>query len=294
MHDAKWAEVRVKVSRESADAVANFLFELGSPGLQIEEADERTVLRGYLRREAQGKAQQLSPYLQQLKALGLADGHEEFEVTSLEQKDWLSIWRSRARPLRVGRRLLITPSWCEVPSNPDQIVMIIDPQMAFGTGEHATTRFCLQALEELVREGDCVLDVGTGSGILSIAAVKLGARRTMGLDVDPQAVAIARENARINDVSQRSDFSCSALDSGVRSESFHRAVANINGEVLLPLLRDIRRVLLPGGHAILAGFLAEEEGFLRRGLTESGLRLCRVECQRGWLSAVARAGDVMP
>jgi ribosomal protein L11 methyltransferase len=256
--------------------------------------DERTVLRAYLRREVQGEARQLSRYLQQLKALGMTDGQEEFEVTSLEQKDWLAIWRSRARPLRVGRRLLITPSCWEVSSDPDQIVIVIDPQMAFGTGEHSTTRFCLGALEDLVREGDCVLDVGTGSGILSIAAVKLGAMWAKGLDIDPQAVAIARENARINDVFQRSDFSCSALDSGVRSGSFHRAVANINGEVLLPLLADIRRVLLPGGHAILAGFLAEEEGLLRRGLTESGLCLCRMECQQGWLSAVTRAGDVMP
>ncbi len=288
MQDAIWIEIKVKLGWELADAVANFLVELGSPGLQIEEVDERTVVKGYLRPGAQEKAQQLRRYLDNLGAMGLTDGHEELHITPLVQTNWLSAWRSRFHPFRVGRRFLITPSWQKVSPTGGQIVIVIDPQMAFGTGEHFTTQFCLRALEDLVQEGDCVLDVGTGSGILSIAAVKLGARRSLGLDIDPQAIATASENARFNDVSRQSKFLCSPLDQGVGTETFHGAVANITGQVLLPLLPQIRRVLLPGGYAILAGFLVEEQKNLCSALAQNGLCLCRTERQEEWLCAVAQ------
>lgn len=284
-----WTQIKVKVRREVAEAVANFLLEIGSPGLELEEEDDQTILKGYLQGEVEGRHEQLSRYLQSLEAMGLTAGYEEPELFCVEETDWLSAWRSRFRAFRVGRKLLIGPSWVTFPAAPGLLVMVIDPQMAFGTGEHVTTQFCLRSLEELVRQGDLVLDVGTGSGILSIAAVKLGAKRALGLDVDPQAVAAARENACINGVSDRVDFVHSSLNRRVRSRAFHQVVANINSRVLVPLLPELRRVLKSEGHIILAGFLVEEEELLHRGLSESGLRPCRLECQGDWVSAVVKS-----
>lgn len=286
MNRAGWTQIWVKVGPNAAGAVANFLMEMGSPGLEVEEDADHTILKGYFRGEAEESCGQLSRYLRNLKTMGLSDNHEGPRQAFFAEEDWLSGWRSHFGVLQIGRRLLIKPSWETVTVAPGQLVIVIDPQMAFGTGEHPTTRFCLQALEDLVQEGDLVLDVGTGSGILAIAAVKLGAKRVLGLDIDPQAIATARENALINGVSRQVDFSCSSLDPGVRSKRFDRVVANINSEVSLPLLPEVKRVLKSKGHIILSGFLVAEEEFLRRSLSANGLRLCQRERQGEWLSAV--------
>lgn len=292
MCEVAWTEIRVRVGRGVAEAVANFLLELGSSGLEVQEGGGRTTLKGYLRGNIEDQPQRLSRYLQSLEAMGLTDGHEGPELSLLGETDWLSHWRSRFHAFQVGRRLLIRPSWETVAPAPGQQVIVIDPQMAFGTGEHVTTQFCLRALEEAVRKNDLILDVGTGSGILSIAAAKLGAKKVLGLDIDPRAIATARENARVNGVSHRVNFSCSPLDHRVSSKSFHRVVANINSEVLLPLLSELRRVLKSKGYLILSGFLAKEEATLRRGLPESGLRLCRLEHQGDWISVLGQSQGI--
>lgn len=288
MNEPAWTRISVRVGREVVEAVANFLLELGSPGLEVEEEGAGTTLKGYLRGDAGRGLEQLCHYLQGLAALGLTQRLEEPKLSPLAETDWLSVWRSRFHAFRVGRRLLIKPSWEPVDPATKQLVISIDPQMAFGTGEHATTQLCLRALEELVQKGDFVLDVGTGSGILSIAAIKLGAKMAFGLDIDPEAIATARSNARINEASHRVDFSCSPLDHRVPSKSFHRVVANITSEVLLPLLPELRRVLKPRGDIILAGFLAEEERLLRRAFCDNRLSICQMKRQGDWISAVAK------
>jgi ribosomal protein L11 methyltransferase len=292
MTRAGWTQIWVKVERDAADAVANFLMEMGSPGLEVEEVDDRTILKGYFRGEAEGSCRQLARYLKDLKSMGLSGDHEGPRQAFLAEEDWLSSWRSHFGVLRIGRRLLIKPSWETVTAAAGQLVIVIDPQMAFGTGEHPTTRFCLQTLEKLVHEGDLVLDLGTGSGILAIAAVKLGAKRVLGLDIDPQAIVTARENARINGVSTKVDFSCSSLDPDVRSKRFDLVVVNINSEVVLPLLQELKRVLNSKGHIILSGLLVDEEGLLRRSLSASGLRLLQLERQGEWLSVVLESHGI--
>lgn len=287
-----WTQIRVRVGREAVEAVANFLLELGSPGLEVEQEGETATLKGYLRGDAGRGQQELSRYLQSLKAMGLTQCLEGPELSALPESDWLSVWRSRFHAFRVGRRLLIKPSWETVNATARKLVISIDPQMAFGTGEHATTQLCLRALEDLVQKDDFVLDVGTGSGILSIAAVKLGAEMALGLDIEPEAIATARENARINGVSHRVEFSCSPLDRSVPSKSFHRVVANITSQVLLPLLPDLKRVLIPHGDIILAGFLVEEDRLLRRAFSENGLHIRQLKRQRGWISVVATGQEI--
>jgi len=291
MGPVAWTRLEVTVADASAEAVANFLLELGSPGLQIEEGRNETALTGYLPGRVENVPAKIDGYLRHLRQMSIPVGSGTIAVDYLRPTDWLALWRDRLRPVRVGRRLLIRPSWLTVPGEDDRVTIVIDPQMAFGTGHHATTQFCLRALEDFLRTGDRVLDVGTGSGILSIAAAKLGAGRAEGLDIDAQAVATARENVRINDVKGRVRVSGRDIGS-IPERSYHLAVANIDGRTLMALLPRLVRIVKRGGHLILAGFLSEEEASLRRRLTALGLSPERLEHRHEWASAVVRIPDL--
>jgi ribosomal protein L11 methyltransferase len=281
-----WTELEVTVSRELVDAVANFLVELGSPGIVLQEGEKTTTLRAYLAEKAEERRQAVDRYLNGLMAMGLANEVPQIRVRLLEQTDWLAAWRDRLGPIRVGRRLLIRPSWVKEFPERGLVTIVIDPQMAFGTGEHPTTQFCLRALEDLVVDGQTVLDVGTGSGILSIAAAKMGAGRVLGLDTDPEAIATARRNACINGVSRRVEFSLRGAEE-IPAGSRHLVVANIDGHTLLPLLGDLKGALLKKGHLVLAGFTLAEESSLRQRLAALGLKLKRIERRQEWVSVIA-------
>ncbi len=284
MEPVAWTRLQISVADEAAEAAADFLLQLGSPGLQIEE-EGRTRLTGYLPGRVEHVRDEAEGFLRRLQQRGIPVGAGAVTVDYLKSTDWLALWRDRLRPVHVGRRLLIRPSWLKAPGEDRRVTIVIDPQMAFGTGHHATTRFCLRALEDLVREGDRVLDVGTGSGILSIAAARLGAGQVLGLDNDDQAVATARENTRINAVSDRVDISDREL-AGLPERSYQVVVANIDGPTLLPLLPRLTALVAGGGHLILAGLLCEEETLLRRRLADLELDCMRLERSGEWISAV--------
>jgi ribosomal protein L11 methyltransferase len=278
------------IAHESAEAVANYLHELGSPGLQVEEGEREITLMAYLPGRVEDIREKADEYLRDLRKLGFRIGSGKIAVDYLMPTDWLALWRDRLRPIRVGRRLLIRPSWLTAPGENDRVTIVIEPQMAFGTGHHATTQFCLRALEDLLRKGHRVLDVGTGSGILSIAAAKLGAGRVLGVDIDSQAIATARENVRINEVNDLVRISTHEIGN-LPERSFHLAVANIDGHTLFPLLPRLVRIVRRGGFLVLAGFLLEEETALRRQLTSLGLGPERLERGPEWVSVVVRIPD---
>jgi ribosomal protein L11 methyltransferase len=287
MEPVAWTRLQVTVADEAAEAAADLLLELGSPGLQIEEEEGGTRLTGYLPGRVEHVQEDIDRLLRRLRRSGLAVGTGTVAIDYLRPTDWLALWRDRLRPVRVGRRLLVRPSWLTAPDEDLRITIVIDPQMAFGTGYHATTRFCLRALEDLVRKGHRVLDVGTGSGILSIAAAKLGAGRVLGLDNDQQAVATARENCRINAVSGRVEISGRGIED-LAETSYDLVAANIDGPTLMPLLSRLVSLVFPGGHLILAGLMAGEEDDLRRRLTGMGLDTLRLERCGEWISAAVR------
>jgi len=285
MEPVAWTRLQVTVADETAEVAADFLLGLGSPGLQIEEEEGQTRLTGYFPGRVEHLQDQAEGFLHHLRQRALPVGPGTVTVDHLRPTDWMALWRERLRPVRVGSRLLVRPSWLTAPDEDRRITIVIDPQMAFGTGHHATTRFCLRALEDLVHQGDRVLDMGTGSGILSIAAAKLGAGWVLGLDNDTQAVATARENIRINAVDDRIEISDRGID-GLAERSCELVVANIDGPTLLPLLPRLAARVRGGGHLILAGFLAEEEAALRRRLTTLGLDPLHLEHSGEWVSTV--------
>ena len=180
-------------------------------------------------------------------------------LTTTDESDgrWGEKWKEYFRPEKITDHIVVGPPWWDLEAGNEGIAIIIEPKMAFGTGRHESTRIVLKALERLVRPGDRVMDLGTGSGILSIAAAKLGAE-CVALDIDPVAIENARENTLANDVSDRVRLICGTIDAvaGVR---FDAVAANIQSSVLIPLLDDLQERLNPGGRLILSGILDREE-----------------------------------
>jgi ribosomal protein L11 methyltransferase len=207
----------------------------------------------------------------------------------LRDEDWREAWKRYFAPTRVGQRLVVRPPWAEHAARRDDVVIEIDPGMAFGTGQHATTAMCLRALEGLVRPSARVLDLGTGSGILAIAAARLGAASVLALDIDPMAVEAARGNVMANGVGDAVRVEEGTLDEALAAgEGFDLIVANISGQVLEARSPLIAQALAPGGRILAGGFLEDALDSLGRRLAALGLTVVDVMAEGDWRSLIAR------
>lgn len=205
-----------------------------------------------------------------------------------EDEDWSKEWKKGLAARRVTDRIVTKPSWIEYKAAPGQIVIDVDPQMAFGTGEHATTRGCLRLLDEVVRDGERVLDVGSGSGILSVAAVRLGAREVMAVEYDADANVNARENLERNGVADRVRLVEALADPEFIAGAgpFDIIVANILSGVIRPLLPSFHAALRPGGRLIVSGILQSESAEVVESAVAAGLRVAREDREEEWWSAL--------
>ena len=207
---------------------------------------------------------------------------------TVAEEDWANNWKQYFKPLPIGEKLLIVPTWDnEVPPEfLDRIQLCMDPGMAFGSGQHETTRLCLELIEKHISPGERVLDVGTGSGILAIGALLLGGGQAVGIDIDPMAVKISAENAKISHVSDRFSSYCEDLAGDIDGK-FGIICANIVADVVLRLIPDTPRLLAPGGKLILSGIIEERLEDVLEGLNASGYS--PVECRRlkGWCALCA-------
>lgn len=196
-------------------------------------------------------------------------------VSMIAEENWANSWKEHFKPLPVGKRLLILPSWENPDAAEERQVITLDPGMAFGTGGHETTRLCLECLEQILTEEAApelpVLDLGTGSGILAIAAAKLGAKRIDAVDIDPQAVLVAEENCRLNRVSDA--VACSTTPLEQLPGGYRIILANILAEELVRMAPELTRRLLPGGLLVLSGILGEREPFVIDGFAAQPLTL---------------------
>jgi ribosomal protein L11 methyltransferase len=215
----------------------------------------------------------------------------QFEL--LVEANWIEAWKEHYRPVAVGQRLQIVPAWLE-PSNPQRLAVRIEPGMAFGTGTHPTTQMCLEAIEEFFQEGvddapHTVIDIGCGSGILSIAALKLGAQHVLGVDVDPEALESARQNAALNAVSTHLELGQGSV-AEVRKGAFSiqhapLVLANLLAPIIVRLLGEgLKDLLSPGGRLVLSGILEEQAGDIERTLQENGLRLTARRQIEDWIT----------
>ena len=259
-----WLSLRIAADGEQAEAWGDALLEAGALSVGIEDRDAGTELE-----EAQfGEPGEQDPHAWKrnwvvallpgdadvaglLARAGLPPDVERAQESVAEQ-DWVRLTQSQFAPIHIAASLWIVPSWHELP-DPAAIGIILDPGLAFGTGSHPTTRLCLQWLEANLRGDDRVLDYGCGSGILAIAAAKLGAVHVVGIDIDPQAVQAARDNAQRNDVAARFELPAQAPD-----EQYDVVVANILTNPLRALMPLLTGRVKPGGRIVLSGILSEQ------------------------------------
>jgi ribosomal protein L11 methyltransferase len=278
-----WLEISVTTDGEAAEAVSELLRpyaynqgvvieQLGDPDNPDPAALEPEVtVKIYVPEDEdspglRGKLMEAMYHMNRLYPVG------EPRFRELQEKDWATAWRKNYHPFRVGRRLWIQPSWEKKgDSIPGDIYLTLDPGMAFGTGLHPSTQMCLQALEDFIQPGYEVLDVGTGSGILAIAAAKLGATKIVAFDIDRQAVQTARENAKLNAVDSNI-FLYQGLITALGSNTWNLVLINILAPVIVSMLteNDLLKRLSKGGRAILSGIIGEQVGEVCRAINEAG------------------------
>jgi ribosomal protein L11 methyltransferase len=269
----QWRELSIIISQTVADVVSDKLIEYGTQGTVFEEIAESPELCKIVAyypesTDIEDLIQQLQHYLTVLKQMDEEIGPAKILVQDLESRDWNSHWQQFFKPTRVGKHLIIKPSWEDYESQTGDIVIEIDPGMAFGTGLHASTRLAMALLEKYMFPESSVLDVGVGSGILSIAAAHLGAQYVLGVDIDEEAVAIARENVHKNSqlcsqAQRESQERCielrvGSIDTLEIARQFDCILMNIRPNIIVPLIPYAATYLQTGGALIISGILEEE------------------------------------
>lgn len=217
----------------------------------------------------------------------------ELRERTVHEEDWANAWKAFFQVERIGRRLVVRPSWREYAARPDDIVLNLDPGMAFGTGQHETTRMCLIAVEELTRPGMCVIDVGCGSGILGIAAALLGAGDVAAVDTETIAVEATAENARRNGVEQRLRVAEGSLDDrwpfgALPVATFDLALANIHAAAATALAPAVFTALRPGGTLVASGIIAERLDGVLTALATAGFGTPELRAAGDWRTVIAR------
>jgi ribosomal protein L11 methyltransferase len=287
----QWLVINLLVPRGLEEGISNFLIEQGATG--IEEIDEDLKwerLKAYFLKDGKEKSvlRTLHRYLRSLQTISPEMPSIKIEMISIPEQDWGENWKKFFKPVQVGSRCVVKPPWSKTRLKKGQVPVVITPGMAFGTGTHATTKLCIQTLElRLRRRGLSVLDVGTGSGILSIAAAKLGAGEVLGLDIDGVAVRAARENVRQNGVSDIVRIRKGRI--GDIRRKFDIVVANIDHKSLRRMRIPLLLHLKAEGLLILSGILEAEGDFFRQHYLKTNLlRWAKVTQEEGWVCLVLK------
>ena len=294
-----WLEVSLTVDAEIAEAASEVLSRYCENGVVVERGmdynDAEDIgtpfgpchVYGYLPMddEVEEKKSQIS---QALWHLGFISEIPEPEFKIIEDQDWMSSWKKFYRPIPIGKKMLILPAWVEQ-EDPDRIPLRIDPSMAFGTGTHPTTQLCLGLAEEYVQPGIDVIDVGCGSGILSIGSVLLGAKHALGVDIDPESMKNSMDNARRNDVLDKCEFYQGSVAEILKDEcSINHAplvLANILAPILLMLFDvGMAKLVDPGGIIVLSGILEDQEDKVRKMAESKGLTFLKRMQIKDWVA----------
>jgi ribosomal protein L11 methyltransferase len=275
------------IDGEAAEIVSDLFNRYGYGGAVIESLApdfDRVTVRTVIAFDDQMKRQEIEVLLS-LIGQALPRGLPEARFSAVGKNDWATSWREHFHVVRIGRNFVIKPGWRDYTPTGDDVVIEIDPGLAFGSGLHPTTRLCLNILEEMSLTGLDMFDVGTGSGILAIAAAKRGAATIRAVDIDDVAVRVARENFELNRVTAQIETDVgSAASRGGRQWTL--VTANILAHILIELMPDLSAAVAPGGKLILSGMIAEQEADVRAGASAAGLRVIERHQDEDWVALV--------
>ncbi|WP_301358840.1 50S ribosomal protein L11 methyltransferase [Enterococcus spodopteracolus] len=313
----KWNEVKIETASEAVEAVANILMEAGASGVAIEDSldvenfksdpygeiltkedfttiEEGAIVMAYFPETI--FLPEILPFIKErvtkLPKFGLAIGKNIVTVSEVEESNWATAWKKYYHPVRITRLLTVVPSWESYQTNdPLEKIITLDPGMAFGTGTHPTTSLTLQALESTLRGGETLLDVGTGSGVLSIAAKHLGAKEVYAYDLDEVAVRSAKENMDLNEVAKDVHVSANDLLKGIEIES-DVIVANILADIILLMIPDAWRLLKQTGTLIVSGIIEEKKEMVLTAMEEQGFVVDQVFQQKDWYAIMLKKPEV--
>lgn len=309
----EWVELSVHTAKEAEEAIANILNEFGANGVVIvdpadlmrEKRDvfgekyeldkekypkDGIILKAYFGFDAKwpDKKAAICEEIELLRNYNIDIGRNDLTASIVKEEDWENKWKKHFKPMRVTDRFTIVPSWEKYKKQAEnELIIEIDPGMAFGTGTHPTTILSLQALEETVKQNDIVLDVGVGSGILSIAAVLLGAKHVYGYDLDQVAVKSTHLNRDRNRMEDRITASENDLLKGV-SKQADIIVSNILADILVMLVEDAWDNLADGGYFITSGIIKQKEQIVKDELEKAGFEIIRTSELDHWISIVAK------
>lgn len=313
-----WTEVKIYTTTAGIDPLTGSMLDLGLQGFMIEDAQDfdeflhdttphwdyvdqavmekmkdcETCVTIYVADNPQGM-EELAQVRQILARLKAQDpdgkyGRLELEMKDVDEEDWSNAWKKYYHPVQVGEHLVVCPSWEAYDRKPDEVVLTLNPGMAFGTGTHDTTRLCMELLEKYITPQDTVLDVGCGSGILAITAALLGANKIIGCDIDEVAVKVAGENAALNGVQDRIAFHQGDLTSQVEG-SFQIICANIVADVIIRLSEDAGRYLAKDGIFITSGIIDTREQDVLNALEQNGFQVIERRTSGGWVALACKA-----
>ncbi|MBT2731454.1 50S ribosomal protein L11 methyltransferase [Carnobacterium sp. ISL-102] len=309
----KWIELQIQTSNEAVEAVSNILIESGSQGVAIEdrqdflnnpddgfgeiwaldEADfskEGVIIKAYFPDTLflPELVPSIKLRIEELKTFGLNIAPNNIKVDEVAEENWATAWKKYYHPLQVTRFLTVVPSWEDYDlKHSDERVIRLDPGLAFGTGTHPTTMLSLQALETYIRGDETILDVGTGSGVLSIASKALGAKHVHAYDLDDVAVKAAVENIELNEYAKDIIVKANDLLKGVTIEA-DIVVANILAEIIIPLIPEAFDVLKPGGLFLTSGIIEDKKELILSEQRKQGFTIIQVQQMKDWCSIVAQ------
>lgn len=309
--DKDWIEVSIVTASEAVEAVSGILYNTGVKGVSIEdpediefkkkhpgdwdyfdetllEVKEGAIVKGYYKQD-----ENLDEYLRYIKdsinnlhEFGIDKGKGLITICKVNEEDWENNWKKYYKPTKVGEKIVVKPIWEKYDASSDEIILELDPGMAFGTGTHETTRMCIKALEKHVKAESTVFDIGTGSGILAIAAAKLKAKEVIGVDLDPVAVKSATENVSYNNI-DNIEIRHGNLMEVVQGKA-DIVVANIIADIIIFLTEDVKSFIVPGGLFISSGIIKDRKDDVLNKLEECGFKIEEVNIDGEWVCIVAR------
>ncbi|MEG2984523.1 MAG: 50S ribosomal protein L11 methyltransferase [Peptostreptococcaceae bacterium] len=309
----KWAEITIKTTTEAVEAITNILYEQNVGGVSIEDPKDfkfqkkhdydwdfveeeifnsgydGVIIKTYIteERDVTDDINLIKEKIEGLKEFGIDVGEAIVELSQVDEEDWANEWKNYYKPTKIGEKIVVKPTWEEYEAADTDLIIELDPGMAFGTGTHETTSMCIRELEKYVKPESKVFDIGCGSGILGIAAAKLGAKDVLAVDLDEVAVRVSKENIDLNKV----EGSVSALHGNLMEVVTDKAdivVANIIADIIKLLAKDIKQFMKDDAIFISSGIIHAKVDEVKQALTENGLEIVHVESLGEWNAIVSK------